>query len=778
MVKSIVFKFIILITLCIQSVGFSQSITLIGNVKSTQGEFIDIADVLLTTAETSEIVKFTSVTAGKFKLVVPKSGTYILSIYSLGYKSLEQKLEMKEDKTIDITLEEEVYSLEEVTIISERKTIVIKNGSIKVNIQESPLAAIPNSIDLIAALPTITVSPNRERISIVGKGEPLIYLDNRRISVDQFYGVSVDDIKSIEIIDNPSSKYEADGRALILIQTNKKKLEGAKVSLSETASFKTFFNNYFSVNTQFKKNKFELKANVGFNALQPREHIQSRLEIPLFDLTAENMVTADGDKPELRLGGSLFYELNDDDYLSLDMNSYFFDDQSDIFGNGITKESTVENVSNTLNDSDDQRDFLNGSFNFNKKIKKANLFFGIQYTHFNRELNALVRLSKNRADFSPFESRNQTLNTNALSGRIDFEKQLKKALKLEMGINVNTSNSRTTQIINNLTTGITVSNTDYNYEEEVYATYGELSGKLSKNMYFSTGLRIENYLAEGGFNGESLLVKRNQTNFFPKANFNLKLDSLSSLQVNYARSIKRPNFTELTQVSVFVSPFLVFENNLNLSPSLTNEITLSFFRQKKSIALTYFERVNPISSATFFDEESGIFTYKPSNFDKETGLSLKLIYPIAFTNFWSASSTVSLNYLKIDDRIIQTNSTSPFLYYFSRHQFKLPGKISLALTGWGYTERNTGLNQKNAIFVMNMSASKTFFKKYNFTVGFNDIFRNMNFRDFAVLNGVSSTTNFIVDAREIFFSLKYSFGNIGKMSFKNKKANNDDKRIR
>ncbi|MGB3466256.1 MAG: TonB-dependent receptor, partial [Cyclobacteriaceae bacterium] len=529
-------------------------------------------------------------------------GNYLLKIYCLGHEEFTQAVELTKDTMLEVEVKESPYKLKEVTVTGKRETIEVNEGNIRINIKDSPLAAIPNSIDLVAALPAITVSPNREEISIVGRGEPLIYLDNQRITVEQFYGIPVNNIKSIEIIDNPSAKYEADGRALILVKTDKKKLEGTRITLSEFASWKTFFNNYMTVNTQFKKKKFEFKANAGFNALQPRERVESGFELEPggSQLDARNRVTADGNKPEFVLSGGLFYGINDNDYVSLDVNSYFFDATSDIYGNGAISDQDRTMITRTQNDSDDSRNFVNGSFNFNKKLNQSNLFFGTQYTRFQRDLGAYVEVSSDDNELAPLEQRNQSLSANALSGRLDYELPLGNQSKLELGLNVTTIETQTTQKIRNLVVDEVITDTDYNYEEQIYATYGQVSGKLSEKIRYSTGVRLESYLAEGGFAGQELSVEREQLNLFPKAKVDFKLDSLYNLQLNFARSIKRPNFTELTQVSVFVAPFLVFDNNLNLAPSFTNELSMRLFRQDKSLTLTYFERENPIYSATFF----------------------------------------------------------------------------------------------------------------------------------------------------------------------------------
>ena len=95
-------------------------------------------------------------------------------------------------------------NLNEVIIKNEKKTFTNTNGNIKVDVANSIYNSVPNTIDLLAKLPTIQISSDKENISIIGKGNALIYIDNQKVSINDLNNLAVDDIKSIEIIKNPS----------------------------------------------------------------------------------------------------------------------------------------------------------------------------------------------------------------------------------------------------------------------------------------------------------------------------------------------------------------------------------------------------------------------------------------------------------------------------------------------------------------------------------------------------------------------------------------------
>src|SRR3954468_4094456 len=126
--------------------------------------------------------------------------------------------------------------LNEVVITQNKKTFTNTNGNIKVDVANSIFNSIPNSVDLLAKLPTVLVSSDKESITVIGKGNPLIYIDNQKVGINDLNALAVADIKTIEIIQNPSSKYEAEGRSVILITRKFSKKDSFKTEISEVAS--------------------------------------------------------------------------------------------------------------------------------------------------------------------------------------------------------------------------------------------------------------------------------------------------------------------------------------------------------------------------------------------------------------------------------------------------------------------------------------------------------------------------------------------------------------
>ncbi|MBY0485956.1 MAG: hypothetical protein K2P85_02005 [Flavobacteriaceae bacterium] len=324
--------------------------------------------------------------------------------------------------------------LDTITIKGKTKTFAIKNGNLKVDVANSIYKSISNPVDLLAKLPNIQISPDKEKITVIGKGTPILYIDNQKVTINDLNSLSVDAIKSIEIIKNPSSKYEAEGRVVILITRKLSKKEGFKTIVSENASCQKYFNNYFGINSSLKKNKFEYKANFNYNQITVWEKNGNDFTIPANDIISNYLVKAITRRPQFIFGTGVFYKINEDDYLSVNFNLRTQKDIFDIITHTYNVNQSAINYINTVNANDENRNLSNGFVNYNHKIKSINglLFSGFQYSHFNQNIASTISNNYNNNGFEFTQNRNQKIGISVFSGRTDFEKEFKNKMKLEV----------------------------------------------------------------------------------------------------------------------------------------------------------------------------------------------------------------------------------------------------------------------------------------------------------------------------------------------------------
>ncbi|MGX7666427.1 TonB-dependent receptor domain-containing protein [Flavobacterium pedocola] len=669
-------------------------------------------------------------------------------------------------------------SLEEIVVTVNPKTFVTKNGNIKLDVANSIFNAVPNTLDLLSKLPKIQISPNRESLSVIGKGSPLVYIDNQKVEINDLNTLNVADIKSVEIINNPSSKYEADGRAVILITRKLTKKEGFKVDIVETASFKKYFNNYFGVNSSIKNKKTEYKANFNYNQLKMWESNGNDFMIPDKEIISNYLTKAVTKRPQFVYGGGVFYKINEDDYFSFNFNARTHKDKFDITTTTYNKDLDSEDNIKTANENDENRRFHNAFVNYNHKIKSIDgvVFTGLQYSNFNQKTKSIIADNYNDSGFEVVQNRNQEFTIEVISGRADFEKTFKNQMKLELGTLYLQANADTDFFAENINPqSTTVSK--YTYKEKNSSGYSQLSGSIKKLTY-TVGLRVENTVVKGRYGaGDGLPIDKEYTNFFPKAKFEIPIDSTKTVTFNYAKSISRPNFSTTSQISSYINPYLVFSNNINLDPTITDEAMVNFQYRDKSLSISYNKKTNPVYYSATYDETQNLLTFKPANFEKASGFNVEFSLPFSYKS-WTTTNVLSVSWNKIEDQSAVLQDSKPYLYYYSNHSFKLPKDIELAVTGWGLTRQREGVFQNKAVFTTDLALSKTFFKHFDCTLSYNDIFKKLKYYDSYTANSISTKGKYFTDAHMISVSVKYFFGKIKNSEFQERNIDENTNRIR
>lgn len=668
--------------------------------------------------------------------------------------------------------------LNEVVINQNKKTFTNTNGTIKVDVANSIFSSIPNAVELLAKLPTVQVSVDREAITVIGKGSPLIYIDNQKVGLNDLNTLAVADIKTIEIIQNPSSKYEAEGRSVILITRKFSKKDSFKTEISEVASFKKNYNNYLGFNSSFKKNKLELKANFNYNRLNPWENHSIDYQIPSAEIASKYDVTADTKRKQYVFGGGLFYKINEDDYFSVNVSGKL---QSDTFPiNTITDNKNKDVINNvvTYSDNSGRKNFVNSFLNYQKKIKSidAQVFTGLQYSNFDQTSLSNVLDNFDNTEFELTQNRDQRFKVNVFSGRIDFEKKFKSETKLEVGGLYSSANSKS-----DIDIFYYQNNKDeishYDFSEQNLAGYSQLSGKIKK-IDFSVGFRVENTNVDGKFKSDlEPLIDKNYTKFFPKAEFTFPIDSVKSISVNYAKSISRPNYSSLSQGATYINPYFLYARNIFLDPTIIDEISTTFQYHNKSVRFSFTKAKDPVYNSFSFDDQNNIMTFKDINFDKSSAFTVDFTLPFTY-KFWTTTNSLIFILERIEDHTAQFMASKPYSYFSSNNEFKLPKEYALVLNFWGLTKQYTGVFETSPRFVVDLAASKTFFKKWKCTLSLNNVFKNSIQSEQFTINNVTSKARYVVDNHEVSIAIRYSFGKIGATEFKEKNIDDNEGRVK
>ncbi len=750
-----------------------------GEVDNLENEAISIGDILLFSLEKDSLIKYTAILNGKFSLSSIPEGNYRLKISSLGFESQELMIELVKNIELQLKLRDDITELDEVELVAAKPIVTNENGNLKFDIQNPVFSSIPDPLDVLARLPGLQLSPDRESLTVMGKGAPLIYMGNQRISMQEFKALSVDGIESIAIVRNPSAKYEAEGRVVLLVTRKISESEGFKLNISETLSFKRNFNNYSNFNGSFNKGRLTFKANFAYNDLLQWESHQFAFDIPEADIFSDYLILVDkNDRVELNTGGGLFYQFNGSDYFSANVIRRLQTNNAPIDTDTFLRQGASEDDIVTKSDNENTKDFISGNMNLAKKLNaNTNVFTGVQYSSYVQRLNTEIANNYNATQFDLSERRRQRYRINVLAYRLDLDKTFANDFKWEFGANISDAKANALTNIEFLETD-SVAAVNYDYSERNFAGYSTLSGELNKKINFNIGIRIENNVVKGEEGEDDIpLVNRKSTNLFPRANATFEIDSTKNFTFNYSKSINRPNYSNASSIQVFFNPFLEGEGNVNLLSTLTEELSTVYQFARNSISVELFKRKNPIYYTIGYmnGAERAVFSLK--NFEKESGINVNLNVPLT-KGVWTSSNSVSLSAIRIEDALGTNKPVRPYLYLYTDHQFKIGKETTLSFGGWGLTKRSEGIFERNALAVFNAAIAKTFFKKLHCSLRFNDITRAMNFEESYAINGVLADGVYFVDAQEIAFSLKYSFGNTKDPKYQNKDVDENLDRIK
>lgn len=761
------------------TIGFGQqTFSIKGKITDTDGITIEFGEVLLLKKEQANPVRYVPIEQGFFTLGDLPRGNYSLRINCAGFKEISTEVYLDDNKSVEYQLTQSVNQLDEVTMVATKNPISYKNGTVEVDVQNPVFSAIPDALGVLARIPNVQLSPARDNITVIGKGSPLIYLDNQLVDFEVLSTLNVANLSSVELIMNPSSKYEASGRAVLVLKSKRNTKRGINGSLQETASFKRNYNNYLAANTNFGNGKLEVRASANLNHLQTWESNGFLFEIPRAQITSDYLVLVPKNKRIQRnYGLGVYLPLNGDSYLSVNSVGKFQADEFDIETASFLAIGEESSTIYTLTDNDNSNDYITSNLNFNRSFDdKWEVFLGAQHSYFDRKLGTEIANGITTEDYNLEQTRDQKFTLNTWALRMDVAYDIKTDAKWEWGASSSQARANAFSLIENLSD---IENTiiDFAYTEQLYAAYTNLSLQLLKNWKLDSGLRMEHNEVKSELETiETPLVERKKTRFFPKFAMHFNFKNGISLSSSYAKSIARPNYARTSSIAAFINPVLEGTGNINLQPSITDEVSMNVQHKDKSLRFGFYKTNNPFNFTISYDDSLGVAALSQVNLDKEQGYYISALLPFS-KGIWTSNNTISLNRNKISDDTGVEGRTTPFLYLYSQHQFKITKDTTLAFSAWAMTKRNEGLFQRNALYSGELTFAQKIGQSLMITLRINDIFRQLEFEDSYQIAGVRASGTYFSDGRELACSIKYNWGQKRDAKFKNKDVDENLNRI-
>ena len=710
--------------------------------------------------------------------VIPIDQPNILARISyVGYKTIYKQCDNTELGTI--RMQPETMTLKGVTVKGERPKVQLQGNSLVMNVEGTVMERMGTAEDVLSRVPTI--SKKGDAFEILGKGVPLIYLNNRKLTdLQELRNIQSDNIKNVEVIQNPGARYDASVNAVIIIHTKRATGEGLGVELSSWSRKGHGFANNERINLTFRNGKLELFANL-FGAYNKRWE-KGEFEQTVFADTLWVITNKQKDKvynPFLEGRFGFNYQLNDDNsFGGFYQNTYDYvktwsDYDDDLLANG----SMYDHLQNSSVNRAEGAPKHQVNLYYTGKIGKFAIDFNADYTYRNqRNRNQQQELSDEYDD--------RDVNTYALTrSRLMAEKLFvtHPIGKGQIEVGEEYTNTRWNSSFENKEGYIANSNNEQH--EQAIAPFIELRQQIGR-FQLAAGLRYEHVTSEyfvGGIRRDD--QSRTYDDFFPSVSLSTSVKNVQ-LSFSYAKRTRRPSYWQLSSDVIYENRLNLQTGNPYLKPVKYHNVNAMIRWMWIYLNTNFSHCVDPIlytAESLESDSKVNLVTYK--NYDHLDWLVITLgaqkDIKLGHEVTWTPQYNISLMkpWLKAEFLGEQKSFSQPMLSLQLGNIVTFPHDWLVQADFNMHTHGNSGANANFDCTnpILSLSVSKDFCKRrLNIKLSGNDLFNGGINRFTLYSNRMMFRKMEDNDSRCVTFSLRYRF-NVTPSKYKGTGAGNAEK---
>lgn len=723
---------------------------------------IDGATITILKAQDSSLVKATFTDKeGNFSFENVNKGTYRILSTSLGYKKTYSPIITFEGIHIDLGtlfLATEAKSLRNVLIVSKKPFIERKIDKTVINVDASILNAGGTAMEILEASPGVSVDKDGN-ISLKGKsgvnimidGKPA-YLSGQQLT-DLLKRMPASGLDQVEIMTNPSAKYDAAGNSgIINIKTKKNKTKGFNANVSTGYGQNISSNSNHSINMNYRNGNLNLFGNYSFS--HRREYRDLSILRKFRNTTTHGIETIFDQQSSLKKNS-----INQNAKLGIDFYTSNTTTLGFVFtGDFADSKSTDDNISliqNPFGQTDSSLNaisqikghFKNTSINLNFKHRFDStgneLTADIDYINFKQADLQLFNNYYFNADMSTRKPANilrgsLPADVRVYSAKVDYSHPLRRGAKFETGLKSSYVTTDNNAVYDNLKS--TLWEPDYGktnhfrYNERINAAYINYTMQIKK-WGFQTGLRAENTIASGhqvsNQASHDSFFRRSYTGFFPTVFVSFNLNDKNTFSANIGRRVGRPDYQALNPFYYFLDDYTYRIGNTQLKPQYTNAIEVSHgYKGFLTTTLNYSNTTNLFSEVFKQNtrERKFIITHENISSRKEIGISISATIPVNKT--WSSNVYTNFANSKFDGTInggLLNVSGTVFTGNIS-NQFKFKNGWGAELNGRYHSKGIDGQIISDPIWAVSTGVQKEILnKKGALKLAIRDIFNSQKF---------------------------------------------------
>ena len=722
---------------------------------------------------------------GKFKIANCAAGAYTLQVSSVGYVPLSRKLTLNQSTDIGaIILNANQEELDAVVVNAARPTIDKRPDRLVFNVENTVLST-GNTQNLLKNTPGVF---EMEGTYMVQNSPAVIYINNKRVYLTSeeldalLRGYSADNIKSVEVITNPPASYDAEGVAVININTSKGISLGYKGNVNGQWTQGTFTKYQIGTSHFYKNDWLNVYANYNYNPRKDFKLDDSRIgffnpdgtrserwfsELEKVDRSdAHNFNTivdiTVNDKNSLSFSGNLSSNQNNDvtydnetlilqdgstTFTGFDANSLFEKNRTNGFVNAQWQHSINETGSSLS---------LEGNYIFTDSDQLQNL----NTTFFDQNRNTTGTNSFLTDAFQEIDIYTAKLDYNTTIGSYDLSSGLKFS-------NVTSTSSQNFFDTDAGTTLNPALSDLFLYDETIFAAYAQVDRYWEK-WSLTAGLRVEQTDVEGDSRSLGQVNTQEYLEFFPNLALTNQVNENNSYTLSYKRTIDRPRYSDLNPFSTFLNDFAFNTGNPNLQPAFNNKFTLSWNHQNTWFVDAYFLYTKDLlSDVPFQNNSNNTLNTQSVNLNYELQYSIDAATFQYINNSWYTGASASLFYMENETRALQsgnvdvvTSTTGLYLNSFNRINLAEDRTLSMDVDVSYISSILFGTYEWGGSFASNLSFNKSLWdRRAQLILKLTDIFNTQNQRMSTRYLNQDNSYLALPETRTISIGFTYNFGN-------------------
>jgi len=749
---------------------------------------------------------------GVFKLPTVENGTYVLRVTYIEYTTLNKSVTVSGD-SLDVgtlALQVKTKNLREVEVVGQTPQMRLDIDKKVFSVDQNITAAGGSASDILKNIPSVNVDTqgnislrnnSNVEVWIDGKASGLT-ADNRAQILEQ---MPAESIESVEIMTNPSAKYNPEGSAGIINLVMKKNHKAGYYGSVSAGLFYPVggkFGKSLGVSLNYNASKWDAYLNVGYRAMSFQGGgYNNRKNYAGGDTTLLNQNTT-----ALNSFSGLFTRAGVDYHLdaknTVGINGFGFSGRGNTTNNisylltDITAnpESILRKYSRD-NTGSGNRSSLNVNLNYEHDFDKkgSNLLANLSYSSHIRDNDSRYLQNDSLTNQKSDISQSGANDSKGLEFKLDYTRKMGKNNKLEAGLQSNVSNtvSNSSGFDNAAAISIPSYFNNFNYDEQIHAAYLTYGSKIDR-LSIQAGLRGE-YMWKKSTNtvtGDVQVIEpKTYFELFPSVYLTYALPNDNELQLNYSRRVNRPRGQQINPYRNYSDSTRITYGNPNLDPEFTSSVEFNYLKtfgnQTISASVYYHYTNNVIENVQFPHGGTMESTYLNIANSQNTGL--ELISKNQLFKILNLTTSLNLYYSKLDSAVY-INPYNPSI------MTSIPGQSNLSWTGnilANFMLSKTFSGQVTARYSSpQIIAQGTKEQQFSIDAGLRKTFMdrnlsvNLNVRDLLNSNkdktitsgtGFSQTAESFFHTRMINLSVSYNFGNSKpKRQDARKRQNNPD----